>query len=140
MLPEGDYSPAVLEHFRRPRHAGAFAPGDPAVVTGEAGSAAEGQLLRLHVRVDGGVVREVRFQAHGSPYTIAAGSLLGEWLPGRDLDAAARIDDAWIARALALPPLRLRSAVLAAQALAAALVGHRARTASGGDGPRPSTD
>ncbi len=140
MGPEGDYSPAVLDHFRHPRNAGAFQTDDPVVVTGEAGSEAEGQVLRLQLRVDTeGVIRAARFQAHGDPYTIAAGSLLGEWLPGRSLETARGVDDAWIAQTLSLPPLRLRSAVLAAQALVSALVNHWLRTAANQDGQSPLT-
>lgn len=112
-----DYSPQVWERFREPRHAGSLA----AAAQGEARSPASKAVLRLDLRVAGGCVSAARFQALGCPSTIAAGDWLCEWLEGRPLAEAVGLTSARVAEALSLAPARRHCAVMAEDALRAAL-------------------
>jgi nitrogen fixation NifU-like protein len=127
-------SAAVLDHLRRPRHAGAFAPGEPGVRTGEAGDVEEGRLVRFELRPlrggsgpgggpgsgDGGLC-EARFKAFGCAATIASASWLSEQVSGRPEARARALGPDEIVRALDLSPERRAGAELALRALRRAL-------------------
>jgi nitrogen fixation NifU-like protein len=126
------WSDAVLDHLRHPRNAGRLPRHDPGVGTGEAGDADAGELLRVQLRAGAdGRVAEARFQAFGCPATIAAGSVATELALGRTpAEIRALAPDA-IARPLALPAERVRTAELALQALFAAVAALDARGRAG---------
>ena len=120
------YSPAVIEHCRHPRNAGRLPSGDPDVAGGEAGAAAEGDLVRIQIRVGPDhVVREAAFKAFGCPATIAAASLATERVLGQSLACAVEFAARDLAQALSLSPDRAHSAELARGALAAAVEAFR---------------
>jgi nitrogen fixation protein NifU and related proteins len=102
--------------------AGGFDADDPWVGTGQADAEGGGDRIRIQIRVpEGGMVREARFKAFGCPSSIAAASLVTEWLEGRSLSAALDIRSADIAAELELPTSRLASARLAERAARAAV-------------------
>lgn len=74
------YSEALLDHFQNPRNVGELSP--PAV-TVEVSNPACGDILRLSVRFEEGIAREVRYKVRGCTASIAAGSALTEWIAGR---------------------------------------------------------
>lgn len=114
-----DYSPHIWERFRRPRYAGELAGAD--VVCGESRTPASKAVLRLQLKVAEGQIHVARFLALGCPSTIAAGDWLCEWLEGRGLAEAKVLSAGRVAEALALAPVRRHCAVLAEDALQAAL-------------------
>jgi nitrogen fixation NifU-like protein len=116
-----------MDHFRAPRQAGVLA--GQGVVTARADTAGSRSVLQLSLRVSEGCIREARFKAYGCPSTIAAGSWLCEWLVNRPVLEAGALSAASIAKTLALAPVKRHCAVLAEDALRAALsllpVGHQ---------------
>jgi NifU-like protein involved in Fe-S cluster formation len=83
-LPSGmRYSPLVVEHFSRPRNAGALAPA-PEVIAASAGSISQGAWFALSARIEGGHIAILRQQVYGCPHSIAAASWLTERLLGAD--------------------------------------------------------
>ncbi|HEX3746744.1 MAG TPA: iron-sulfur cluster assembly scaffold protein [Bryobacteraceae bacterium] len=74
------YPAALLDHFQNPRNVGELAA--PAV-TVEVSNPACGDILRLSVRFEDGVVHEVRYKVRGCTASIAAGSALTEWIAGK---------------------------------------------------------
>ena len=114
-----DYSPHIWERFRRPRYAGTLAGAD--VVCGESRTPASKAVLRLQLKVAEGKIHVARFLALGCPSTIAAGDWLCEWLEGRTLPDTAALTAGSLAEALVLAPVRRHCAVLAEDALRAAL-------------------
>ncbi|MBL8270266.1 iron-sulfur cluster assembly scaffold protein [Steroidobacter sp.] len=78
---EPSYSPAVVEHFERPRNGGHFAAGE-GVVQAAAGSIAQGTVFALSARIADDRIEAVRFEVYGCPHCIAAGSWLSERLVG----------------------------------------------------------
>lgn len=125
-----EVSEGVLAHFRRPCRVGRWDPALAAVGTGWAGSPESGNLLRLQIRVADDTIVDSRFKAFGSAWTIAAGSYLAETLVGKTLEEALNLGDNEIAAALALPPLKIRAAVLAVSACRSAVGDFREKNRS----------
>ena len=127
-MAEGDYSDLVWDHFDHPRHAGALDEFSGRVGTGLVSNPFQGDVIKLQIEVTAqGVIAAARFKAHGGVATLAAASLVSEWLEGRKLAETAAIDHRAIATALDLPAVAFPAAVLAATAIQAALADYAAR-------------
>jgi nitrogen fixation NifU-like protein len=113
------YSETVLDHFKNPRNAGDL-PGASAEV--EVSNPACGDIMRLSVRVENGVIAEARFKTRGCVTAIACGSLLTEMLEGKTVAEARAITYQQISEALGgLPPATMHGSQLASDALEALL-------------------
>src|ERR1035438_9829860 len=75
------YSEVLLDHFQNPRNVGEL---PPPAVTVEVSNPACGDIMRLSVRFEGGIVREARYKVRGCTASIAAGSALTEWIQGKN--------------------------------------------------------
>ena len=112
------YSPAVLERVRDPRHVG-WMPRDAADVgTGEAGSLERGTMTRIQVRIgaDGSRIEEAVFKVFGCSAAIASASLVTERLQGTTVAAAEAMDAMAVVAELELPVERAGVAALAVEA------------------------
>jgi NifU-like protein involved in Fe-S cluster formation len=116
-----EYSETVLEHFRKPRNAGAFPAGTPDVIEASAGNRRQGREISLALRLEAGRVTECRYQAYGCPATIALCSILSERLKGRTLQDCGQMGGLALADELDLPPAKRAAALLLEDALQAAL-------------------
>lgn len=114
-----DYSPQIWQRFRTPRYSGVLPGAD--VLIGEARTPASQAVLRLYLKLGPGGVGRARFQAYGCPSAIATADWLCEWLEGRFPTEARALSSLHIAEALDLMPTRRHCAVLAEDALKAAL-------------------
>jgi|SRR5580704_4375524 nitrogen fixation NifU-like protein len=113
------YTPAVLEHFKNPRHAGQIS-GIATEV--EVTNPVCGDVMRLSARVQGGRIVEAQFLARGCVTAIACGSVLAERLQGGIPADLAKITPEHISEALGeLPSATFHGAQLACEALAALL-------------------
>ena len=74
------YSGRLLEHFQNPRNVGEL---PPPALTVEVSNPACGDILRLSVRFQDGAVAEARYKTRGCTASIAAGSVLTEWMTGK---------------------------------------------------------
>jgi nitrogen fixation protein NifU and related proteins len=74
------YPAALLDHFQNPRNVGELPA--PAVMV-EVSNPACGDILRLSVRFEDGIAREVRYKVRGCTASIASGSALTEWIAGK---------------------------------------------------------
>jgi len=116
-----DYSDELLQHYRQPIGVGYFDENDANVGTGWAGTAENGDVIRIQIKVNDGVISQVCFKAQGSCATIAAGSWLVDWLSQRSVVVAREFDCQELIDALALPRTSRHSALLAHDALNAAI-------------------
>lgn len=117
------YSAAVLDHFKNPRNAGDL---PEATSTVEVTNPACGDILQLSARVEGKQILEVRYKARGCVTAIACGSLLTEWLQGKNLEEVRRITPQQISEALGgLPAATYHGSQLACDALEALLANLR---------------
>lgn len=119
------YSDKVLDHYENPRNAGSFAKDETNVGTGLVGAPACGDLMKLQIRVEDGVITDARFKTYGCGSAIASSSLITEWVKGKTLDQAASIKNSEIAEELALPPVKIHCSILAEDAIKAAIEDYR---------------
>ena len=117
------YSEKVLEHFKNPRNVGTLNKEDKNVGTGLVGAPECGDVMRLQIEVDeaSGVIKDAKFKTFGCGSAIASSSLATEWLKGKSLDEAMKIDNMDIVEELALPPVKIHCSVLAEDAIKAAI-------------------
>lgn len=119
------YSKQVLDHYENPRNVGSLDKSDPSVGTGIVGAPSCGDVLKLQIRVEDGVITDARFKTYGCGSAIASSSLVTEWVKGRTLDEAATIRNTDIAEELALPPVKIHCSILAEDAIRAAIDDYR---------------
>ena len=121
------YSEKVLEHFKNPRNVGVLNKEAKNVGTGLVGAPECGDVMRLQIEVDEetGMIRDAKFKTFGCGSAIASSSLATEWLKGKSLDEAAKIDNMDIVEELALPPVKIHCSVLAEDAIKAAILDYR---------------
>lgn len=117
------YSEKVLEHFKNPRNVGVLNKDAKNVGTGLVGAPECGDVMRLQIEVDeaSGVIRDAKFKTFGCGSAIASSSLATEWLKGKSLEEAMKIDNMDIVEELALPPVKIHCSVLAEDAIKAAI-------------------
>lgn len=116
------YSDAVMEHFLHPRHVGVMNSSDADVGTGQAGSHETGALIRIQLRVsEQGQIQDSCFKAYGCGCTIAAASFAAHWLQEHNLQEAAQFSSVQVQQALELPPVKVHCALLAQEAVQAAV-------------------
>lgn len=121
------YSEKVLDHYENPRNVGKMDVTDLTVGTGIVGSPACGDVMRLQIRVQDGVIHDAKFKAYGCGSAIASSSLVTEWVKGKTLDQAHTITNAQIAEELALPPVKIHCSILAEDAVKMAIADYRGK-------------
>ena len=120
------YSDKVIDHYENPRNVGSLDKNDPSVGTGLVGAPACGDVMKLQLQIDdGGVIRDARFKTFGCGSAIASSSLVTEWVKGMNIDQAEQIQNSAIAEELNLPPVKIRSSVIAEDAIEAAIADYR---------------
>jgi nitrogen fixation NifU-like protein len=115
------YSTQVLDHYENPRNVGKFDVGDESVGTGLVGAPACGDVLKLQIKVEEGIITDAKFKTYGCGSAIASSSLVTEWVKGKTLEEAGAIKNTEIAEELALPPVKIHCSILAEDAIKAAI-------------------
>jgi nitrogen fixation NifU-like protein len=115
------YSDKVIDHYENPRNVGKMDAGDVNVGTGMVGAPACGDVMKLQIRVENGIIQDAKFKTYGCGSAIASSSLVTEWVKGKTLDAAMEIKNTEIAQELALPPVKIHCSILAEDAIKAAI-------------------
>src|SRR6056300_1247968 len=124
------YSEKVLDHYENPRNVGSLDKEDPAVGTGMVGAPACGDVMKLQIKVDNGVITDAKFKTYGCGSAIASSSLVTEMLKGKTLDEAGEIKNSAIAEELALPPVKIHCSVLAEDAIKSAIEDYKKKHAN----------
>jgi nitrogen fixation NifU-like protein len=115
------YSEKVLDHYENPRNVGSFDKTDADIGTGIVGAPACGDVMKLQIKVEEGIITDAKFKTYGCGSAIASSSLVTEWVKGRTLDEAGKISNSQIAEELALPPVKIHCSILAEDAIKAAI-------------------
>ena len=115
------YSQKLRDHFDNPQNVGSFDKKDSNVGTGLVGAPACGDVMKLQIKVEDGVIQDARFKTFGCGSAIASSSLITEWVKGRTLDEAKSIKNVHIAKELSLPPVKIHCSVLAEDSIRAAI-------------------
>lgn len=121
------YSAQVVDHYENPRNVGSFAKDDPTVGTGMVGAPACGDVMKLQIKVEDGIITDARFKTYGCGSAIASSSLVTEWVKGKTLNEAAQLKNSQIAEELALPPVKIHCSILAEDAIKAAVEDYKKR-------------
>jgi nitrogen fixation protein NifU and related proteins len=121
------YSEKVVDHYENPRNVGSFDKGDPSVGTGMVGAPACGDVMKLQIKVENGIITDAKFKTYGCGSAIASSSLITEMVKGMSLNAARAIKNPEIAEELALPPVKIHCSILAEDAIKAAVDDYRNR-------------
>lgn len=121
------YSEKVVDHYENPRNVGSFSKDDPDVGTGMVGAPACGDVMKLQIKVQDGIITDARFKTYGCGSAIASSSLVTELVKGMTLDQAAAIKNSELAEELALPPVKIHCSILAEDAIKAAVNDYKQR-------------
>lgn len=121
------YSEKVIDHYQNPRNIGTLDKDSKNVGTGLVGAPECGDVMRLQIEVDEetGIIRDAKFKTFGCGSAIASSSLATEWLKGKSIDDALKIDNMDIVEELALPPVKIHCSVLAEDAIKTAINDYR---------------
>jgi nitrogen fixation NifU-like protein len=119
------YSDKVLDHYENPRNVGSFDKTDVDVGTGMVGAPACGDVMKLQIKVEDGIITDAKFKTYGCGSAIASSSLVTEWVKGKTLDEAGTIKNSDIVEELALPPVKIHCSILAEDAIKAAVEDYR---------------
>ena len=117
------YSEKVLDHFKNPKNVGTLDKNDASVGTGLVGAPECGDVMRLQIKVNPQTqqIEDAKFKTFGCGSAIASSSLETEWLKGKSIDDALKIDNMDIVEELALPPVKIHCSVLAEDAIKSAI-------------------
>ncbi len=123
------YSEKVIDHYSNPRNIGTLDKSKNNVGTGLVGAPECGDVMRLQIEVDETThtITDAKFKTFGCGSAIASSSLATEWLKGKSIEDALKIDNMDIVEELALPPVKIHCSVLAEDAIKAAINDYRAK-------------
>jgi len=113
------YTQKVMDHFMNPRNVGEIENADG---VGEVGNARCGDIMRMYLKIDNGVITDVKFKTFGCGAAIATSSMATELIKGKSIDEALKLTNKAVVEALeGLPPAKIHCSVLAEQAIKTAL-------------------
>ena len=113
------YSEKVMDHFRNPRNVGEI---ENASGIGEVGNAKCGDIMRMYIKVENGIITDCKFMTFGCGSAIATSSMATELVKGKPVEEAVKITNKAVVEALdGLPAHKLHCSVLAEEAVKAAV-------------------
>ena len=113
------YSDKVMDHFNHPRNVGIIEDADG---VGTVGNPVCGDIMKMYLKIDHGVITDVRFKTFGCGSAIATSSMATEIIKGKTIEEALTMTNAAVAEALdGLHPHKMHCSVLAEEAVKAAL-------------------
>lgn len=122
------YSEKVIDHYQNPKNVGTLDKSAKNVGTGLVGAPECGDVMRLQIEVDdAGTITDAKFKTFGCGSAIASSSLATEWLKGKSVDEALKIDNMDIVEELNLPPVKIHCSVLAEDAIKSAINDYRVK-------------
>ena len=113
------YSEKVMDHFANPRNVGEM---PDANGIGEVGNSKCGDIMKMYIKVEDDIIKDVRFKTFGCGAAIATSSMATELVKGRSVKDALKLTNKAVMEALdGLPPVKVHCSILAEQAIKAAL-------------------
>ncbi|CVI71038.1 MAG TPA: Fe-S cluster assembly scaffold protein NifU [Candidatus Anaerobutyricum stercoris] len=113
------YSEKVMDHFQHPRNLGKMENADG---VGEVGNAKCGDIMKMYIKVDDGIITDVKFNTFGCGSAIATSSMATEMIKGKSVEDALELSNQAVVEALdGLPTHKIHCSVLAEEAVKAAV-------------------
>ena len=113
------YSEKVMDHFSNPRNVGEI---ENASGTGTVGNAKCGDIMRMYLKIDDGIITDCKFNTFGCGSAIATSSMATELIKGKSVEEALTLSNQAVVEALdGLPPQKIHCSVLAEEAVKAAV-------------------
>lgn len=120
-----EYSPKVMEHFMNPHNVGEIENADG---VGEVGNAKCGDIMKMYIKVDDGIITDVKFKTFGCGSAIATSSMATDLIKGKPITEALKLTNQAVVEALdGLPPVKIHCSVLAEQSIKAAIADYYQR-------------
>ncbi|MCK5332353.1 Fe-S cluster assembly scaffold protein NifU [Candidatus Parcubacteria bacterium] len=117
------YTKKVIQHFTNPHNCGKMKEAD---AVGEAGNPVCGDLMKIYIKVDDNIIKDISFETLGCAAAIATSSMVTDLAKGRSLDEAMQITNSEVAENLkGLPPVKMHCSNLAASALHKAIENYK---------------
>lgn len=114
-----NYSEKVMDHFANPRNVGELKDADG---IGEVGNPKCGDIMKMYLKIENGIIKDVKFKTFGCGAAIATSSMATELIKGKSIEDALKVTNKAVMEALdGLPPVKVHCSVLAEQAIRAAL-------------------
>ncbi len=114
------YSEKVMDHFRNPRNVGVIEDADG---VGEVGNAKCGDIMKIYLKIEDDVIKDVKFETFGCGSAIASSSMATELIKGKPVSEAMKLTNKAVAEALdGLPAYKMHCSVLAEEAIRNALL------------------
>jgi NifU-like protein involved in Fe-S cluster formation len=114
-----EYSVAVQRHFVAPKKARELPADRLSLVAGEAEDRTLHVWVRFQLQIVDGVVAAASFRVFGCPHTVAAASVVADWLEGRSVEAARALDAKTVCAELEVPIEKLGKLLRIEDAVAA---------------------
>ena len=119
------YSDKVIDHFSNPRNVGEI---ENASGSGTVGNPKCGDIMKMDILVEDGIIKDVKFKTVGCGAAIATSSMATEMVKGKTIDEALLLTNQAVAEALdGLPPVKMHCSMLAEQAIHAAIEDYQKR-------------
>ncbi len=113
------YSEKVMDHFRNPRNVGII---EDANGIGEVGNAKCGDIMKMYLKIEDEIIKDVKFETFGCGSAIASSSMATELIKGKPVSEAMELTNKAVAEALdGLPEVKMHCSVLAEEAIRSAL-------------------
>jgi len=123
------YSEKVMDHFANPRNVGEI---PDASGSGTVGNAKCGDIMKMDIKVENGIIVDVKFKTFGCGAAIATSSMATEMVKGKTIDEALTLTNKAVAEALdGLPPVKMHCSVLAEEAIHAAIKDYKEKHPNG---------
>ena len=117
------YSEKVMDHFSNPRNVGEL---ENPSGTGTVGNAKCGDIMKMDIQVENGIITDVRFKTFGCGAAIATSSMATEMVKGKTIEEALQLTNKAVAEALdGLPPVQMHCSMVAEEAIHAAIEDYR---------------
>ena len=120
------YSEKVMDHFRNPRNVGVI---EDANGVGEVGNAKCGDIMKMYLKIEDDIIKDVKFETFGCGSAIASSSMATELIKGKPVSEAMTLTNKAVAEALdGLPDYKMHCSVLAEEAIKNALDDYYSRS------------
>lgn len=113
------YNEKVIEHYSNPRNVGEIADANG---IGEVGNPVCGDIMKMYLKIENGIIKNVKFKTFGCGAAIATSSVSTELVKGKTIDEALKLTNKEVVDELGgLPPVKLHCSVLAEEAIKSAI-------------------